>query len=285
MQEWSNKNKFNSFNSWKGLLYAKWYRAIADKKFLPPVEAAISPIHTCNLHCQHCNSGKYMNYNTTIERMEDSHLIWLIDFFVWWGVKGICFAGGGEPTLHTKLGDAIRRCAELGIASSILTNGVNLNENNLDAIRNCTWAGISIDASTRETFYKLKGVDIDIFDTVIRNIGKLARNPGKCKVAYKFLISSMNQYEIFDACQLAKELGVHDFHARPMDYHHEGMLPELDGKLFGLDILEIEKQFNLCHELETDNFKVHTVTHKFNPDFTPNRDFSQCYGGKQTQTD
>ena len=30
MKEWSRKNEFNSFNSWKGLLYSEWYKAIIE---------------------------------------------------------------------------------------------------------------------------------------------------------------------------------------------------------------------------------------------------------------
>ena len=32
MKEWSRKNEFNSFNSWKGLLYSRHYEAIIDWK-------------------------------------------------------------------------------------------------------------------------------------------------------------------------------------------------------------------------------------------------------------
>ena len=43
------------------------------------------------------------------------------------------------------------------------------------------------------------------------------------------------------------------------------------------DINKILEQFEKCHELESENFRVFTVVHKFNPDFTPKRDFSECY--------
>ena len=276
MKEWSAKNKFNSFNSWKGLLYADWYKAIAKKQFLPPVEAAISPIHACNLNCKHCNSGKFLKDGRELEKMPDEHFISLMAFLAWWGVKGVCFAGGGEPSLHTALPEAIRECEDGLMSSSVLTNGTILNDNLLDAYRRCSWVGISIDAGTSETFSLLKRTTYSMFDLAINNIKKIMKDPGQCKVAYKFLLSSTNQYEILEACLHASDLGVHDFHLRPADMGHEGMDKSL--KRIPLNLPAIEKQIEECHKLERKDFKVHTVMHKFNSDFTPKRDFSQCYG-------
>lgn len=276
MQEWSNKNKFNSFNSWKGLLYMDWYKAIVNKKFLPPIEAAIAPIHTCNLNCKHCNSHSRMKYGNKVERMEDNHLIRLIKFLALWGVKAVCFAGSGEPTLHTKLPDAIIKTHESGMCLSILTNGTNLSDKLLATVSLCTWIGVSVDSATPETFKKLKGKDC--FNSVIKNVEKMSDNSGKCDIAFKFLVSSVNQHEIYKACKLAKNIGVRDFHARPMDFFHEGIGEELIGKLANIDIDDINEQFAACHELETEDFHVFTVIHKFNPDFSRKKEFKQCYG-------
>jgi len=121
--EWSKQNEFNSFNSWKGLLYKDWYEAIAKKQFLPPIEASLDPIHQCNLQCQHCNANKYLSQKLDMDRMPDKHLFKLIDFLGRWGVKAICFGGGGEPTLHSALGNALWRTKARGMESSVATNG------------------------------------------------------------------------------------------------------------------------------------------------------------------
>jgi len=271
MTEWSKKSKFNSFNSWKGLLYAKWYEAIAAGKFLPPIEASIDPIHSCNLNCKHCNAHRLMTH----QKMPDDHFINLVHFLGKWGVKAVCIAGGGEPTLHPKLHEAIVEARISGMEASIITNGVLLRGKLLDTVPLCRWVGVSVDAATQETFLKLKGVDK--FQTVIGNILRATKNSGACDIGFKFLISSLNQGEIYDACKLAKELGVHDFHARPMDFHHQGMGEELDGNLSDINVDLINDQMEQCHELESEDFRVFTVTHKFNPDFTPRKNFSQCF--------
>ena len=139
----------------------------------------------------------------------------------------------------------------------------------LDALQLCRWVGVSVDAATPETYRKLKGEDE--FETVIGNLIRATKKPGKCDIGFKFLISSINQHEIYAACGLARDIGVRDFHVRPMDFHHQGMGSDLDGKL-------VNTQMEGCHSFETESFRVFTVTHKFNPDFTPKRNFSQCYG-------
>ncbi len=271
MQEWAEKDKFNSFNSWKGLLYGDWYKAIAKGKFIPPVEASFDTIHRCNLKCQHCNARRDM----TGQRMPDEHLLKLVRFLGNWGVKSICFGGGGEPMLHTGLAAAIRETRRSGMLASIISNGTRLQGDILDALQCCQWVGISVDAGTRETYQKLKGKDL--FKDVIDNMVRAVKNSGDCEIAYKFLISSMNQGEIFVACKLARDIGVRDFHARPMDFHHQGMGEELDGKLANVDVDLIRDQMEACHSLEADDFRVFTVTHKFNKDLSPKRVISQCY--------
>ena len=277
MKEWSKKNEFNSFNSWKGLLYADWYRAVAAKDFLPPVEASLDPIHQCNLLCEHCNAHGYLTDDALKDRrMPDDHLLNLVGFLGRWGVKAICFGGGGEPTLHTKLADAIRLTKSLGMEASVATNGTLFDKKLLNSLSLCRWVGISIDAATPETYQT--GRKENLFHTAIGNMSSLVKKvkekKSKCDIAYKFLIFDYNQHEIYDACKLAKKIGVRDFHARPADFSHQGMGSKR--KTVNYDVDLILEQFEKCHRLETDRFRVFTVMHKFDERFRPRKDFHQC---------
>ena len=278
MKEWSKKNEFNSFNSWKGLLYADWYRAVVSGEFRPPVEASLDPIHQCNLLCEHCNAHGYLtDRKLKNRRMTDDHLISLVQFLGEWGVKAICFGGGGEPTLHSKLAGAIQLATSMGMEASVATNGTLFNEQLMDALILCRWVGISIDAATPRTYQT--GRNENLFDTAVHNmdalIKKVKKTKSKCDVAYKFLIFDYNQHEIYDACKLAKKIGVRDFHARPADFSHQGMGAKR--KPVNYNIKLILEQFEECHSLETDRFRVFTVMHKFDEQMKPRRDFKQCY--------
>jgi MoaA/NifB/PqqE/SkfB family radical SAM enzyme len=279
MQEWSSENWANSFNSAKGLLYGDWYEAIARRKFLPPIEASLDPIPKCTLQCEHCNFGKYLSKKQDIKmrRMPDEHLFNLIKFLGKWGVKAGCLGGGGEPTLHLALPEAIRLTRKVGMQISVATNGTNFSNRLIDAMAEyCRWVGVSVDSATYKTY--AVGRRANYFNRVIKNIERLVKKVNQlktnCDVAYKFLIFSYNQKEIYKACKLAKALGVRDFHARPADLSHQGMK---ERKRFKYDIELIEKQFKKCHKLEDENFRVFTVVHKFDETFKPRKSFSQCY--------
>lgn len=211
--------------------------------------------------------------------MPDQHLFNLVEFLGRWGVKAICFGGGGEPTLHTSLSEAIDLTIKVGMEASVATNGTLFTDKLINSLIGCKWVGVSVDAATPETY--MIGRKQDLFNIAIKNISLLQEfvrnNTSNCKVAYKFLIMPYNQHEIYQACKLAREIGVRDFHARPADFKHQGM-GELIKQNNEYNISSIKEQFEKCHKLETDSFRVFTVMHKFNDDFTSSRDFSQCYG-------
>jgi MoaA/NifB/PqqE/SkfB family radical SAM enzyme len=273
--EW--KDRFNSFNSDKIYLHSDKLQYISDwvngKSRLPaPIEASFDPIHSCNLMCQHCNAHKYLD---TGYRMSDEHILDLIRYLSDWGVKSICFGGGGEPTLHTKLQETIELTYSLGMESSLATNGTFMTQKLIDSIvKHCRYIGVSVDSACADT-YKI-GRKVNLFDVAIKNIERMVAKKTHCDIAYKFLIFDYNQHEIYEACKLAKKLGVQDFHVRPADFKHQGM-GEMKRHQNDFDVELIEEQFELCHDIEDDNFRVYSIVHKFNPDFTPKRNFSQCY--------
>src|SRR4030042_2663759 len=107
---------------------------------------------------------------------------------------------------------------------------------------NCRWVGVSVDAGTRETFKKIHNVDY--FDKVIENLRLLVKTKketgSKIDIAYKFLITPENWHELYEACKLAKEIGVRDFHARPVDLERKDFTQAID---LNYNIEEIHKIF------------------------------------------
>ena len=106
-------------------------------------------------------------------------------------------------------------------------------------------------------------------------VKEVKRTKSNCDIAYKFLIFDYNQHEIYEACKLAKKIGVRDFHARPADFSHQGMGKKR--KPANYDINLILDQFKKCHLLENGKFRVFTVMHKFDDELKPRKDFSKCY--------
>jgi MoaA/NifB/PqqE/SkfB family radical SAM enzyme len=259
--EW--KEQYNPFNSMKGLAYLQWYQAILDGKFLPPVEVSVDPVNDCQLNCFWCNGRDVKDRKTM---MSNKHLLDLVVFFHKWGVKAICFAGGGEPTLHPALGEAFSIST---LPTAIITNGLFLNQAQMESIAaNASWVGISVDAANAETYLKCKKVDA--FNKVMSNM-RVMRELGCKELTFKFLIHPFNQYQIYDACRIAKAYGAHQIHIRPISFRNYKMIQE------EYDIDMIDKQISDArNDIESSTFKIYNIRHKFNSKLHVKFPFSKC---------
>lgn len=194
----------------------------------------------------------------------------LIEFLADWGVRGLCVSGGGEPSSYRKI-EWILAHAQGKMDVALVTNATNM----VSATMGCKWVALSVDAADRETYKRIKGKDR--FDDVCYNIKFLTRmrrgEGAKVNFCFKFLILPENVHQIYDACKLAKELGVQHFHARPVDFERKD-IKNNQKLLFNID--GVKKELDRCHELEDDDFKVFTVTHKFDNEFHVEHPFTQC---------
>jgi GTP 3',8-cyclase len=264
VKEWVNE--YNSFNSWKGLMYIDWYKAIIDGKFLPPIECSVDPVNACNLDCLWCNGYDVKSRNVF---MDGDHLLDLVKFFKDWGAKAICFAGGGEPTMHLQLADAFSLAYKLHLPAAIITNGTFHDEDQLATIATLSrWIGVSVDCATKQLYEKLKGKDL--FDKVIENI-KLLVNYGAREVTFKYLLHPMNQYEVYKAIGLAKNIGCHRIHIRPVSFlNYQGQEEKYDIESIDDQILRARGMF------ETEDFRIFYVRHKFDDDMHRKFNFTKC---------
>lgn len=280
--EWKNKSKYNSFNSYKGLCYIDHYRHIINKQLLPPVECSFDPIHLCNYNCFYCNAQRYLRINPeeiNINKkiMSKEHSYNLVDFLLNWGVSGFCFGGGGSPLMNKNILHLPSFIKKRGGESSFATNGSLINEEWATEMMNCRWVGISVDAGDPITFSLMHRVSEKIFYKVINNIKLLVKmkkqTKSKVDIAYKILIHPYNMDSILNACKLAKDLGVKDFHVRPMDLERKDFKTVEE---ININISKIKNIFDKCHKLEDENFRVFTVLHKYDKNFKVKHDFKKC---------
>ena len=285
MIEWSDKNKHNSFCSWKGLCYYEHYKKIVDwldkgsSELPPPIEINIDPVGECNLRCFFCTVQDYLKHHREelgeIRQLPTEYMHQLVDFLAQWDVRGLCISGGGEPSLHRGAWELPRHAVDKGMEASFVTNGVIMAPELAEAMMLCRWVNFSVDAADRETFKTIKGADR--FDKVITNISYVTkyreRTHSPVDICFSLLIVPENASSIHKACKLAKELGVQNFHARPVDFERS----DIEGaRKLNFDIFKIQEEFARCHEEETKDFHVFTVTHKFDPEFHVKHDFKRC---------
>jgi MoaA/NifB/PqqE/SkfB family radical SAM enzyme len=282
--EWSDKNRFSSFNSWKGLAFYEQYRNIVawlagEEQLGPPRECNLDPVAECNLRCPWCITQRYLRHHREevgeMRILPTDYIFRLIDFLAKWGVKGLCISGGGEPTLHKDLWRFIPYARKRGMDVAVVTNATNISDRLSESLMLCRWIALSVDFADREMYKTMKGADK--FDQVIANIYHLAKLREQRKSAvdlcFKMLILPENVTSIYQACRLAKELGVQDFHVRPVDFER----PDIEGaKKLQFDMPKVFEEFAKCHGLKNGSFRVYTVTHKFDPQFHIKHDFKRC---------
>jgi len=278
---------FNPFNSQKILLWRKYLEHCARYNYLVPPMVDIDPSKACNYKCPHCNAWQIIENNKD-SNLSEKHLIKLADFLRDWRQEGrkervlsCCVSGGGEPLLNPAIYNFIERLVNNGIETGLITNGSLLTKKeDIELIaKHCSWVGFSMDASTKETYAKVKGISSDIFTLVCENLQKLAKQAREKssinRVCFKFLLTPDNYTEIYEAVKLAKSLGVHDFHLRPVGISG---IKAIQGILFTPEMLKsIDKQMAEAMKLQTKDFNVFGIKHKFTPNFMPKKEFSKCW--------
>jgi len=282
-KEWDESSKYNSFNSWKGLTYYEQYKKIvrameSNAPFPTPIEVSFDLSHVCQLNCRFCNSSRYLRDDETIsidqKYMSEGHAISLTKFLLDWGVRGICIGGGGESTLNpvSKIIPRIVKYSGKSAHTAFITNGVAMDDEFKNVVVECCqWIGISVDAGSEETYSRIKGVSPSVFTKVLDNIRRLVgltdSMDSSLEITYKYLLHPDNIGDVYNACKLAKDLGVWGFHARPADVPSGAVLIDTD---------KAKELLGKCHELETSEFRVFTVYHKFDERMRTTHKFKRC---------
>lgn len=89
-----------------------------------PTFVEIHPTNHCNMNCSYCS---YKERKKDKVSLSTTNLMNLCTDLLNLQTKAVCFSGGGEPTLHNSLKQAITYLYEGGIKVSVLTNGLNAN--------------------------------------------------------------------------------------------------------------------------------------------------------------
>ena len=269
--EWSEQNKYNSFSSYKGLTYYEHYKKIVGwldgQNALPaPIEASLDPINACNHQCYYCNSQRYLREHPAgLQQWDRDFIKNTLDCLSGWGVKAFCWGGGGEAMLNKNLKGMTEYGVSLGMEASIITNGVYMT----DELQLCRWVGVSLDSADPLAYKQVRGTDDCM--AVLKNIKRLAQSK-TTDVSVKVLVLPETLDSLVWTCEIAKAIGVKDFHVRPVDLERkDSHLKKLE-----LDMDKVQEAFAQCHEMETDDFRVFTVTHKYDGNFHVKHNFKRC---------
>lgn len=141
----------------------------------------------CNLRCIHCGYKDSSPETITFKAVKKA-----INSCLPYGLNTVVLTGG-EPTLHHDLLKILQYCKEHNLKTKITTNGNKL-AGFLPHLKNhlVDQIVISLDASTDETYKKIRGRDK--FPEICRNIKQLSEFNDK--IACSFLIQKTNYKEV-----------------------------------------------------------------------------------------
>ncbi|MDP1729515.1 MAG: radical SAM protein, partial [archaeon] len=255
----------NLYSQFKLLKHADRLADWQNGKISQPIFAAFDLSDRCNNKCPQCVSVlTYGHGGGEIVSREDA--LGVIKQLGEYGVKGITFAGGGEPTCNPHLEKAIRTAKkEIGDVA-LVTNGLKLEDKIIEAVVDCcTWTRVSLDADSPELYLKTHGMPKKYFEKVVANILKLTETrerKGKKEdltLGVTYLIGRHTAEGIYPAAKLAKNLGVDYIRFRPFFIW--------EGKEMALKPEETEKinrELKRCEELRTPNFAASYSTQRCN---------------------
>jgi len=153
----------------------------------------------CNLACNHCYTARFIGR----DELDEHQALRVVESGAEAGVKHIGFTGG-EVFLRKDALSLIRYASQLGMSTSVVTNGLMLTEEVVrDLAKTGMWVFLSLDGARKETHERIRGggtwESINSATQMMRNFG--------LRFSTVMAVSSLNWHEVSDYIFLAKGLG------------------------------------------------------------------------------
>jgi len=187
-------------------------RGIADGEVHGgPFHLELDWVDKCNARCFFCNSaflhnGRSLDWPRAEALLEEARAM---------GLRSLRLSGGGEPTLHPRLGDLLAWLERSGVVlDQVTTNGLRLGEPLLGALGRLRVGifNVSLNYATPETWAEgSMGLPARNFDRVVEGLRALAEvrrgNPRFETLAIQFFVHRLTLTHIERMYRLARELG------------------------------------------------------------------------------
>ena len=153
----------------------------------------------CNMACRHCYAARFPRE----KELNEAEALELVNNMARSGVRHIGFSGG-EVFLRPDALKIIKRAFELGMSTSVVTNGSSLNAEVAKELASCkTFIFLSVDGARQETHEQIRGSGSWSFiGTAVENLRRFS-----VRFATVMALNKLNWTEASDYISLAKELG------------------------------------------------------------------------------
>nr|WP_292468184.1 radical SAM protein [Methanolobus sp.] len=170
---------------------AVWQMRIRKRPFV--LSHAINS--RCNMKCSFCdywkNEGKEMELNDVFKLLEDARAFGILVYNAW----------TVEPLLREDLPEILAHAKELGMVTSLITNGLLL-EKRADELENLDYLSISVDGTS--SYKDIRGVSLEKIMPGIIKAKSIIKNP----LLMNCVISGKNLDDIEELITMAKDMDV-----------------------------------------------------------------------------
>jgi len=249
-------------------LKAAWHldkiAALRSGKQIVPAQVQLILSDLCNQDCHFCayrssngfsieqfagvNGEKNPNRKITtakaIEILDDCGSL---------GVKAIQFTGGGEPTVHPDHLLIFEYAQNMGLETSLVTNGVLFREGWQFVLPKMKWVRVSIDAGTAEEYARVRRVKPEFYGVALAHVAQLAgeirKQGADCLLGVGYVLTRENWADAYEGCRVIRETGAANVRLSAM-FSTEGAA-YYDGVYD-----QIREEIERIKSLETVDFKV-----------------------------
>lgn len=269
-REWTDE--FNPFNSMKVMSWADHMTAIVNEDYLPPVVVNLDVAGVCNYLCTHCHHRSKQIKDRSLPFLDERLARTFPKFLAGWLKNGqrpaaCCIVGSkGDALLYDHLPALLKDLHFQTIDVGLVTNGYAFTDGLIDfAAHYCKFVGFSMDAGSKRAYNAVHNPPDDAWEKVLENISKLVtvvnQNNLRNDIGFKVLVFPESQHTIYEACNIAFNLGVRYVQIRPADLSEEARR-EINIEDVNDQIERAMDDFN-----EPGEFEIVGVRHKFTADF------------------
>jgi MoaA/NifB/PqqE/SkfB family radical SAM enzyme len=224
-----NERERFRFDGHKMLHHLDRIKAWQKGERFAPIHIDMGLTKFCNTACIYCyavvqnmTKGAMIQRDALLNYIEDCGKL---------GVRSIGFIGDGEPTLNPAVYDAAALAGELGVDTSMATNGIILDMDRAhDLLKNMSWIRFNLSAGTPSGFKRVhqsKEKNFHLLIEKIRELVKIKKQFGyECTIGLQMVLIPECFGEVIPEAELGLELGVDYFvikHCSDSEYKEIGI--------------------------------------------------------------
>lgn len=241
------------YSSFKAAYHLDRLQKLRNGELILPTQIQVDLTNKCNHDCIYCfYHGVNKNIIESFDRkatMPFPTIMRLIDDMVRLKIPALQITGGGEPLVYPQIKEVLDRVNETDLELAMVSNGALMTDDIISRLHKLSWIRISVDAATDVTYAQTQNTRVEEFKKVVTNIGKLTKELKNTVVGVSFVINPLNYKEIYQACKLYKELGVHNVRLS-IAYTDD------QNKIFEPFMSEMIESARKARELNDENFRV-----------------------------